>query len=61
MLGVRERNRARPEKDVFDAWGHLDAVMREETPRLGLWLDNTGMMPEETVDEIMRRWDEAVL
>jgi chloramphenicol 3-O-phosphotransferase len=59
---VRERNRQRPNKDVFEAWGHLDAVARKETPRLGLWLDTSKQTAEESAEEILRRaWTEAVV
>jgi hypothetical protein len=57
---VRERNRQRPNKDVFEAWRHLDAVARAETPRVGLWLDTTRQSAQESADEIVRRvWSEA--
>ncbi len=36
----------------FDSW--IDA-----TPRLGLWVDSSAQTPDETVDEIVRRLDEA--
>ena len=52
---VRERNRQRPNKDVFEAWRHLDAVAREETPRVGLWLDTSEQRAEESAAEILRR------
>ncbi|MER7129260.1 hypothetical protein [Streptosporangium saharense] len=40
--------------------GPLDAVLRERTPRLGLWLDTSEQTPEETVEEILARaWTEA--
>jgi chloramphenicol 3-O-phosphotransferase len=59
---VRERNRRRPNKDVFDAWQHLDAVARRETPRVGLWLDTSAQTADESADEILRRaWTEAVV
>lgn len=59
---LRERNRARPGKDVFDAWWHLDAVARAETPRVGLWLDSSAQTADETADEILSRaWSEALL
>ena len=36
--------------------------MREETPRVGLWLDSSELTAEQTVDEILARaWDEAQL
>src|SRR5262245_28613272 len=43
---VRARNRERPGKDVFEAWRHLDAVARAETPRIGLWLDTSDQTAE---------------
>lgn len=59
---VRERNRQRPNKDVFAAWRHLDAVARRETPRLGLWLDTSKQTAEESADEILRRaWTEGIV
>jgi len=57
---IRARNRRRPGKDVFDAWKHLDAVAREETPRVGLWLDTSDQTPEESAAEVLRRvWGEG--
>lgn len=37
----------------------LDKALRAETPRIGLWLDTSDQTPDETVDEILRRKDEA--
>lgn len=36
----------------------LDAHLAR-TPRIGLWLDTSGQTPEETVDEILSRRDDA--
>jgi chloramphenicol 3-O-phosphotransferase len=36
----------------------LDALLRT-TPRIGLWLDTSAQPPSETVDEIIRRAEEA--
>src|SRR5262245_31855734 len=59
---VRARNRERPDKDVFEAWRHLDAVARQETPRVGLWLDTSDQKAEESAAEILRRaWQEGVV
>ncbi|MCM6772908.1 AAA family ATPase [Nocardia sp. CDC159] len=33
----------------------LDAVLRTETPRIGLWLDSSDLTVEQTVDEILAR------
>jgi hypothetical protein len=61
-IGVVEtRDRERGYKQVFSIWGHLDAVMRAETPRLGLWLDTSTMTAVETVEAIPGRAEEALL
>jgi chloramphenicol 3-O-phosphotransferase len=39
----------------------LDASLREETPRLGLWLDTSDQTPAETVDAIVSRANEATV
>jgi cytidylate kinase len=33
----------------------LDSALREETPRIGLWIDTSTQSPDKTVDEIIRR------
>jgi hypothetical protein len=33
----------------------------ERSPRLGLWIDNSQQTPDETVDEILARLDEALI
>lgn len=33
----------------------LDAALRRETPRIGLWIDTSTQSPDETVDEIIMR------
>lgn len=38
-----------------DSVAELDRVLREQTPRLGLWLDNSDQTPEQTADELIRR------
>ena len=40
--------------EQFDRW--LD-----ETPRVGLWIDSTQQSVDETVSEILSRWNEAVI
>ena len=47
------RDAARAEKQVGQIWGHLDAVMREELPNTGLWVDNSGVSPDQAVDFIL--------
>ena len=51
---VEARDGARQEKHVFDIWGHLDTVVRNETAKVGLWLDTSEMTADETVDAILR-------
>ncbi|NUS08325.1 MAG: AAA family ATPase [Nonomuraea sp.] len=55
----RERGRA---KTGYATWtiAQLDAALRDETPRIGLWLDTSDQTPDETVDEILARADEAL-
>jgi adenylate kinase family enzyme len=37
--------------------GGLQAVLRNETERIGLWLDTTGQSAEQTVDAILANLD----
>ena len=59
---VQRRDAECSEKHVFHLWGHLDAVVRSETRRQGLWLDTSDLSAQETVAEIRERaWPEAIL
>ncbi|WP_225844431.1 AAA family ATPase [Streptomyces sp. HPF1205] len=51
---VARREAARA-KSGYGSWtvGGLDQVLREQTPRLGLWVDSTDQSPDETVDAIL--------
>ncbi len=49
------RDAARTEKNVGHIWGHLDGVMRQELTGTGLWIDNSGLSPNQTVDVILER------
>lgn len=58
-VAAREAARA---KDTYNEWTVrvLDQGLRNDTPRLGLWLDTSDQTPAETVDEIISRaWTEA--
>lgn len=58
-IATREAARA---KNSYDEWTitQLDRGLREDTPRLGLWLDTSDQTPEQTVTEILdRAWAEA--
>ncbi len=57
---VREREASR-NKHVFDKWAHVDDAVRNETARVGLWIDSSEQTAEETVEEILRRAEEAVV
>ncbi|MEO3886770.1 AAA family ATPase [Nonomuraea sp. B5E05] len=58
---VERRERARGKRGYAGGWtiAQLDTVLRDETPRLGLWLDTSRQSPEETVNEIISRVIEA--
>ena len=62
VVGQRERLRG---KAAYQADGptidDLDRYIRAETPRLGLWLDTSDQTPDETVNEILARKDEALV
>jgi CheY-like chemotaxis protein len=51
---VQTRERRRP-KTGYGAWSieALDQALREETPRIGLWLDSSEQTPEQTVAAIL--------
>jgi predicted kinase len=52
---VVERRDADRDKNVFDAWGYLDKVLRETMTEAGMWLDSSELSVEATVDEIVQR------
>ncbi|MFI2211133.1 AAA family ATPase [Streptomyces sp. NPDC020141] len=58
---VTAREAARPKSGYGPDWTvtDLDHVLREETPRIGLWLDTSDQTPAETVDAILSRLPEA--
>ncbi|MDX2540353.1 AAA family ATPase [Streptomyces sp. WI04-05B] len=53
---VRAREAERP-KSGYGDWSveALDRALREQTPRIGLWLDTSGQTPEQTVLTILDR------
>jgi predicted kinase len=56
VVASREAGRAKVAfRGDMDTIATLDAGLRRETPRLGLWLDTSDQSPDETVDEIVRR------
>ena len=58
---VARREAGRAKTGYADGWtpADLDAAMRAETPRIGLWLDTSLQTAEETADEIVTRLAEA--
>ncbi|MFE5211304.1 AAA family ATPase [Streptomyces sp. NPDC056600] len=60
---VREREAGRAKNGYAGGWavdGFVRAL-REDTPRLGLWLDTSRLTVEETVDAILAGAEEAVV
>jgi hypothetical protein len=61
---VAEREEAR-RKIAYGKGGftieELDRDLREATPQVGLWLDNSDQTPEQTVDEILARRSVALV
>jgi hypothetical protein len=57
-VATREEGRS---KSGYGEWtvDDLDAALRTQTPRLGLWLDTSELTPAETVDCILSRLSEA--
>jgi predicted kinase len=55
QVAVVARRDAGRDKNVFDAWGYLDKVLRETMSEAGMWLDSSALSVEATVDEIVRR------
>ncbi|MFC6017952.1 AAA family ATPase [Plantactinospora solaniradicis] len=59
---IHRREQART-KNGYGEWTveSLDYSVRNDTPRLGLWLDNSDQTPDETVDEILANLAKAHL
>lgn len=56
-----DRDRKRPEKTVAHFWTHLFEEMQAELSGVGLWVDNSKMNVEETVDYILSHKTKATL
>lgn len=58
---VAEREAGRDKSGYGAGWTveSLDRVLREETPRIGLWLDTSGQTVEESVDAVLAGIDRA--
>lgn len=58
-VATREAGRAKSGYRAGWTVEALDRVLREETPRIGLWLDSSRQTPQETVDVILAGLDRA--
>ena len=56
----RDANR---HKQTYNSWTPegLDAALRDETPKLGLWLDTSALTVQQTVDAIFNGLDAAYI
>jgi chloramphenicol 3-O-phosphotransferase len=62
IVASREAHRDKASyRESFDGIAELDAALRHETPRLGMWLDTSDQTPQETVDEIVARGHEEAI
>jgi predicted kinase len=59
-VAAREAARAKAGYTAF-AVSQLDAVLRNETARVGLWVDSSDLTPDETVEIALRHRDEAYI
>jgi chloramphenicol 3-O-phosphotransferase len=60
-IAAREAARG---KNAYSQWtiDLLDNGLRNQTPRLGLWLDTSHQTPDDTINEILTRaWTEATV
>ncbi|WNI15731.1 AAA family ATPase [Actinacidiphila sp. ITFR-21] len=59
-VAAREAARA---KTGYGSWtvGGLDQVLRDRTPRLGLWIDTSDQTPEQTVDAVLAALKDALV
>jgi cytidylate kinase len=56
VVAARESGRGKiAYRDDMSGVADMDAALRGDTPRLGLWLDTSDQEPEQTVEEIVRR------
>jgi hypothetical protein len=60
---VAKREASRSKKG-YGLWtiSELDRLLREETQKIGMWLDSSDLSAEETAEEIWQRlWVEALV
>ena len=57
-LEWRQEQRAKA-GSVYFSPGAMDTALRQETARIGYWLDSSSQSPEETVDDILSNLERA--
>lgn len=57
-LEWRQEQRAKA-GSVYFSPGAMDTALRQETARIGYWLDSSSQSPEETVDDILTNLERA--
>jgi predicted kinase len=60
VVAARNRSRSKNGYARFSV-AQLDRALREDTPRLGLWLDSSEQDERTTVEELVRRQEEALV
>jgi hypothetical protein len=60
-LGVLKESWREMGSPFVDSWDWIDEEIRTATPRVGLWIDTTGLSVDDTFDEIVRRLDDAAV
>lgn len=58
-VAAREAGRGKVAYGAFTV-EDLDTVLRDETPRIGLWLDTSDLTVDQTVAEILARAESAL-
>ena len=53
IVAQREASRGKRGYGNVDEVASFDEVLRSQTPRLGLWVDSTGLTIEQTVEQIL--------
>jgi hypothetical protein len=54
-VAARESSRSKTGYPSDEAIRAFDRVLREQTPRIGYWLDSSELTVEQTVDAILSR------
>lgn len=60
LASMKETWRAM-QSPFVDTWDWIDREIREETPRVGLWIEVGVKTPDDVVAEILDRWSETLV